>query len=595
MSKRPVDSSELAMRFKKARKSAASHRPPLRPTQSEQYLVFEDHFGGGKTKNTGGKTGSGSATSKITEKTYQLKKSIKDSKFIRRTKAHQLDTENFGEIIASRIGRAVTNSSEEGGLELVPKVFLVYNDKEKKFLAASRYLDKPIGNHLDDYAYKKGFDKKFQEHNPHVKVTFIGDNVTIPRDGKHSKHVFSLKDQFDDLQPIKEKKALLRKDLATALAVSILVGDHDVNPGNMMVIKDDQGRERIARIDLGHAFHDFLGGKIDILGGGVYNKDNRVLDFINRGTILNLNPNNQQTKLDRDYQGVILSQEFVDALNELSTPEKMQATKKGIADAKAVFGKMLNDLMADPEANKEPIKQLRDTLIKISANVNPKPIPSDTPLLNLLNDTFVNLQEFCVSGQVQMRQAAKLIQLQVNIDKFLVAKAEGKQSDPEFIKKIHLDYGEVQTIRGVGHRNGNIEWVKSEGDKTAFKGTLEEYKAFRLPQIQHKISHEKSIELERDKTITPETLKNRKRDELITRDSTTELNEPASKRSKLISKLEPIKLKPELAENFIKLLTELSKISKGLEKNRRRTKNPPNSLEHSSSKLHVHSSHGIAG
>jgi len=618
---------ELAMRIKEAQQYA-DHK---QPSKSTPYFDFNEHFGRGETeKTTGGKTGSGSAKSKLTGKTYQLKKSIKDSAFFRNAKVRGLDTENFGEIIASRIGRAVTNSSDEG-LELVPKVFLVYNEKEKKFLAASRYLENPIGDHLDDYAYKEVFGKKFQEDNPHVKVTFIGDNVTIPRDGEPPKHVFSLKDQFDDTPPIKEKKALLRKDIATALAVSILVGDHDVNPGNMMVIKekDGQKRERIARIDLGHAFHDFLGVKKDILnvlGGGVYNKNNRVLDFINRGTILNANLFNQQTKLDRDYQGVILSQEFADALNELSTPEKMKATAKGIADAKAVFAKMANYLMADPKANKEPINQLRDTLIKISANVSPKPIPSDTPLLNLLNDTFVNLQEFCVSGQVQMRQAAKLIQLQVDIDKFLVANAEGKQPDRELIEKIELDYGDIKTIRGIGHSNGKIEWVRSEGDKTAFKGTLEEYKAFRLPQIQHKINDaESKIQdvdslksiiigehfskipkvLERDKTIIPTTdkaplqsipmevekpLRNtlkRRHTETIPPNST---NISASKRSKLKS---TIKLNPELTEKFIKLLTQVVKISQDLERGRRKTENLSNSLKPLSSKHSVHSSNGI--
>lgn len=223
---------QKAVNLGKALKSAALLNPPkfnnieLHSNKQKLYLNYEEHFAGAKTEKTSaGKTASGSGKNKITKKTFQIKKSIKDTSFIKKTRAYHLDTENFGEIIASNVGRVVTNSSEKG-LELVPEVFLVHDDINKRFLAASHYLEKPMGDHLDDYAYEKGFNKKLKEKDPHVKISFINDTAVISRNNKDDQHVSSLKDHLDDSQLEKEEKALLRKDIADALAVSVLTGGH---------------------------------------------------------------------------------------------------------------------------------------------------------------------------------------------------------------------------------------------------------------------------------------------------------------------------------------------------------------------------------
>jgi len=57
--------------------------------------------------------------------------SIKDAKFFRNLKAGGVDRENYGEVIASTVSRALTGSDKEGATELVPKVVLVYDEDKK--------------------------------------------------------------------------------------------------------------------------------------------------------------------------------------------------------------------------------------------------------------------------------------------------------------------------------------------------------------------------------------------------------------------------------------------------------------------------------
>jgi hypothetical protein len=66
----------------------------------------------------------------------------------------------------------------------------------------------------------------------------------------------------------------IKKDVCYEIALSAIVGDHDVNPANLVVVKSSSGALRVARIDFGHAFNDLLRFG-SIVGGGVKNKENR--------------------------------------------------------------------------------------------------------------------------------------------------------------------------------------------------------------------------------------------------------------------------------------------------------------------------------
>ncbi|MCC8417644.1 MAG: hypothetical protein LN588_03980 [Rickettsia endosymbiont of Bryobia graminum] len=72
-------------------------------------------------------------------------------------------------------------------------------------------------------------------------------------EGTLEDYTFSNKGSGDENST--KKMEYIREDIANALALSALSGDHDVNAGNMFVIKDSQKNLRIARIDLGRVIN----------------------------------------------------------------------------------------------------------------------------------------------------------------------------------------------------------------------------------------------------------------------------------------------------------------------------------------------------
>lgn len=119
---------------------------------SKEYLNIKV-FNTDTSRHTGGVTGSAKVQTND-DISYQLKPSIKDAKFFRNLKAGGVDRENYGEVIASTVSRALTGSDKEGAIELVPKVVLVYDEDKKRTLVASKYLDNVEGGTIDDYAKK---------------------------------------------------------------------------------------------------------------------------------------------------------------------------------------------------------------------------------------------------------------------------------------------------------------------------------------------------------------------------------------------------------------------------------------------------------
>lgn len=206
----------------------------------------------------------------------------------RQIKAGMLDRENFGEVIAAQIGRKLLDE------QLVPDVFPVYGTSKEGVYVASKYLGskKNLALTLDK------FSKKIHE------ATLIGKHIQVvvkkPRPDKGEVSFYYAPQ--------------LKQDLCKAIVLSAVLGDHDVNPGNMMVFKIDN-KPRIARIDFGHAFNDLLKCS-RINGGKIRDKENPILDFFNRtevGGVLGA-----PSKLWRDYPDLIPCKEMADALRAIS-------------------------------------------------------------------------------------------------------------------------------------------------------------------------------------------------------------------------------------------------------------------------------------
>lgn len=427
---------------------------------SKSYLTIED-FELDSARGSGGVTGSKTVEAKNGD-SYQLKPSIlsRNVASIRRNKANNTDRENFGEVIAATVGRAVMRSDEADVTELVPKLSLVYDKNQNKVLVASKFLPNVVQPSLDKYAQEiRGVSITKR----HVKVSdkSAGNGIL-------------------DISGDNTVNKVLRQDLGHAIALSVLVGDHDVNPGNMIVIRDNKDQHRIARIDFGHAQNDLLNTK-KIFGGRVRNQGNQVLDFLNREKLAGF-PRGAKTKLWRDYD-VVPSQELADALKNIS---KSTEISKGVNAAKQQYQDLINDLDPKNKNDQKTLFHIKKSLAAISNNVSDKAdkVNPKADVKYVLDKSFKNLENFYTRQQEHMQDVAKLMDLQVKCDQLITDKQHLRTTDSKVIEAIYTQYEELQNAPGIMQKAGGIEWVKTEAKTPSFKGTLDSYLGHRASQLE---------------------------------------------------------------------------------------------------------------
>ena len=425
----------------------------------ETYETTEQ-YAHGRVRGAGGVTGSKAV--EIGNDTYQVKGSIQDAKLPRRVKAGGLNTEVFAETIGSNIARAAVGKGRE---HLFPEVLLVQNMDEHRVGLRSKWLSEGKGD-LDKFhdrvrTEQRGSAGERVPGHKHVVVALSGELEP----GVHLLHG----DGADDM--------------ARNLVVSAFVGDHDVNPGNMVAVakeKDDRtianpSQARVGRIDFGHAFNDLIAGPCG--GGGVQDQSgNRILDFFNRETVSG-NPfvsGSQTPKLWRDYKGLVPTKRLVDALTEIGNSENY---KQGLQLAKQQLRDLVIDLEREgtPEAKKQLV-EIRDSLAKLSKNIGkPATAPTAREMVELV---LGNVDSFMEQGRKDMLQVAKLCQLQCDVDAY-IAKLNGKSETEADMNKLVADCRKLEN-GGEGVRR---TWMKLGADEPAFQGTLSEYIAYRRDQL----------------------------------------------------------------------------------------------------------------
>lgn len=406
------------------------------------YAIFDSST----AKSTGGVTGSKQVKTRDGT-VYQRKPSILDAGLTRRMKVASADIENFGEVIAAAVSRAIIVRDAE--VELVPEVSVVYKKKRGRVLVASRYLQNVEGT-LDEYAEKQG-------------VHFQGKHTTISTRQKNQ----------GTLNIGGDENRLMRQDLARAIAISALSGDHDVNPGNMMVVKDKDGNNRVGRIDFGHAFNDLINAP-QMIGGALRNKDNQILDFFNREQVAYIiDGERRESKLWRSYQEIVPSLELAEALREIADSNGLQV---GLGNAKAAFMELIQDLNQDPQNNKKTLDHVKYSLAQISNNVSPNKIDhAKLGAEEVAEQVFQNLEKFYRQNQQQIGDVAKLMEMQVKIDQLIMDKKNGKPVNQELLAEVKKNYEELKEAKGIGIEGKGIQWVKTTKEIPAFKGTLDEF------------------------------------------------------------------------------------------------------------------------
>lgn len=337
------------------------------------YLVPIDVFCT-KGVSSGGATGSTSIEGPGSV-FYQLKKSIANSSIFRWFRSWGTDREILAEFTASAVSSAINPA-------MAPHVALV-TSKSGQINIASQHLEnsKPIG----------------------TKKTPV---------------------------VLKEDKA----QLAQAIALSALNGDHDVNPENLHSTESN-----IARIDFGHAFNN-------LVRNGKPVSENRIIDFFNREEMDHVPWKSGKPKLWRHYEdGLIPSQEMADALTVLSKPENMAKITTGLNTAKSALLKI---------SDQKTQEHIRKSLEKIAETLSTRRIAKkDVSYKDYLDVFFeLTLLPFYKKNIKDMEKAAVQIQLQANIDNHLL-KNSALPAAPQ----------------------GTIEWIKTNAKQKAFKGSFEDY------------------------------------------------------------------------------------------------------------------------
>jgi hypothetical protein len=462
---KPLQSSDMLRTLKGAaaaapdREGGASAQPAADAASNRSAYRRAADFAGGEARNAGGATGSKQV--KVDGATFQVKSSIHNASFGRRFKADGLNTETYGEIIGSNVARAAVGKANAA---LVPEVSLVQSEIDHQAGLSSRYLSNGKGD-LDSY-YK----------------TTVGTNARVLPNG--AKHVRV------DLDPTHESgggvlalKGQAARDMARNLAVSALVGDHDVNPGNMMAVQGGDGELRIGRIDFGHAFNDLitgLGGR-RCGGGGVHDESgNHVLDFFNRDTVSG-NPfrkDADMAKLWRDYSGVVPSHLLADALREIGGNSDHVA---GLADAREQFDGLIANLKAEntPEARAQ-LDEIKQSLARLSRNVGMPMETEGREVGDVVDEAFRNLGSYLDAGKAQMLQVAQLCGLQSDIDGYVMGLSgpggRSPQESEALLQSLKADHARLRSgTAAIGART----WMKFDAETPAFTGSLDGYIAHR--------------------------------------------------------------------------------------------------------------------
>ncbi len=397
---------------------------------------------------------------------YQLKNSIQDAQWFRRIKALGYDHENFGEVIASRIAKLLMPEDPTNPGPRIPDVSLVANEPKKSVGVASLFITGDRVETLNDYIDPKT-ERPFRDPNAQKKrlidIKLVAHNPEFP---SYQRNLNA------------PKNAWLFKELAQAVAVSALLGDHDVNPGNMLVITE-KNKSRIARIDFGHAFADQL--RFPRFGGKRIHP-NSILDFFNRRTLDGV-PNAGESKLWRAYPALVPSQAMVEAMKGLTGKESKDKIRQGIQSAKEDF----QALLRRPEKNKmgimESLQYIAERISERKVLINHKKTAVDR--------IFQAMEDYVCNNVDQMIYAADIMQLQLDIDTVIRL----QQKNPVILltrdfEKLNERYKALQQ-----DERGPFSWIKTSEKFAAFQGNLDEYIQFRREENKDEVLLDQSSEL----------------------------------------------------------------------------------------------------
>lgn len=432
-------------------------------------------------QDTGGVSGSVCVTlndgSKAQYKpsTLDYKGAVKNAKaLVKGGLTHRVDYENLTELITSHVATAVTKDQESS--IVTPEVMLIgTRDENDKKSAGIRILSKYLDN-FSPFGNKEKFGDKDTRY---VKIKFneVGDNYfqKITKSGiiKSPKK----KEIIQGYMPIGgDENKKLRQGICDAIALNILIANADVNArGNLGLV---DGGNKVGCIDFGHGLNSLIAGP-SAIGGGV--KDaNSVLDFINRSKVLG-GPGGDASKLWRDYDGMIPSEEFGNALAKIASQQ--DKISEGVSNAKKTLRKFADQLKTPKDR-----EMLALSLKRINKNIGIEMSSQSQDIGPLIDATLDNVGKFCEKRCEEMLVVSRLVRLQSDIDKMIIG-VEGISD------KLRAEYEDVTM-----HLGGEVRWAKTNARDEPVVGDLNHYIVERKKQIN--TEHCFNLQTEIDKKLS---------------------------------------------------------------------------------------------
>lgn len=559
-------------------------------------------------QGTTGKTPSFQANLKgdATGVRYQIKRSNYINRFRRWIGLDPDQSDILGEYIASRVTATLLNKNSPP--DLAPEVDLIYNENQHDFSLASKYLNdrkqKFVGMTLGELIENKD-NLKTQEEIKNLNKfreffqTTLSKIDSISKIGSPSPKKQTLYKLFEDsvakldsiLHKIEQTKKIeepyekRRKktklvfgkasdnqlsmdqsckikiedkpqvvfinkiEFYNALASSIVLGDHDINPNNFYAIFDKDTKEvRIGRIDLGHAFNDLI--KNWMVGSHTPNiNGNRraVLDFLNRKK-----ENGGVTKFSRHVdKKIILDPKFSQALrnqteNITSTLdtcksellELMKAddkVRKKLVNSAATMQKRMGvtgffDKITHQIGN-IPNKRLRNIiggivlftrkLLQVLLFIPKKilSIPKKLSMLippirsyykqqqhksdeKLITNLFDNCNKYITKNQEESQSVANLIDIQIIVKNLLEKDNPIEKDIKEAKDKIKDIYKSDQNYLKNKSFKDKVEWVNHNKSSEPLKMNLNKYIKTQAKKLGKKDLAKKIVKSFKDKNIT---------------------------------------------------------------------------------------------
>lgn len=260
-----------------------------------------------------------------------------------------------------------------------------------------------------------------------------------------------------------------KREMYAEIIRRMMLGDHDNNPGNSLVVKDKDGREHIAGIDYGHAFNDLI--KNFGPGGGHLPDGGGILDALNRPTV-NGFPTGSTNKFRRSYRGVVSDPDFAEAMRAVTNPKDIDNIRAAIQNATKVIDSL--------RKNGVPEKELRASLQTICARVgksieNPDELSFDAVITHFQSAT----SQFIEKNMEEAASVANILKVQNEVDQAFKNK---RPTNMNLIQDLYEQ--DKKYLKGKNPSSySKVTWVRNDEDKKPVTCSLADYIVRRTKQL----------------------------------------------------------------------------------------------------------------